>query len=234
MVLKDMSDDQMRTPSEVGLNSLVWYLWHVSRWNDVATRVVTPKSEQMLDEQWLQRMNVARRDGGTGMTPDEYTTFNAEVDPAGVRAYWGAVGERVQQVGRSVPSDEWSKTFDTSLETVRRWRLDTRVGLRLTQRAPGTLAADIEPFLRQIADRPKLVAERRQQLEWWAGAPRPAPSSRHHPGRCQGRSKIRPPWRRKTRPLGSWVEWRNAAVRRGRQDAGVAAGWRAFLLCSRR
>ena len=123
---------------------------------------------------------------------------------------------------------------DTSLETVRRWRLDTRVGLRLTQRAPGTLAADIEPFLRQIADRPKLVAERRQQLEWWAGAPRPAPSSRHHPGRCQGRSKIRPPWRRKTRPLGSWVEWRNAAVRRGRQDAGVAAGWRAFLLCSRR
>ena len=51
---------------------------------------------------------------------------------------------------------------------------------------------------------------------------------------CQGRSKIRPPWRRKTRPLGSWVEWRNAAVRRGRQDAGVVAGWRAFLLCSRR
>ena len=51
---------------------------------------------------------------------------------------------------------------------------------------------------------------------------------------CQGRSKIGPPWRRKTRPLGSWVEWRNAAVRRGRQDAGVAAGWRAFLLCSRR
>ena len=53
-------------------------------------------------------------------------------------------------------------------------------------------------------------------------------------GTCQGRSKIRPPWRRKTRPLGRWVEWRNAAVRRGRQDAGVAAGWRAFLLCSRR
>ena len=52
--------------------------------------------------------------------------------------------------------------------------------------------------------------------------------------KCQGRSKIRPPWRRKTRPLGRWVEWRNAAVRRGRQDAGVAAGGRAFLLCSRR
>ena len=57
---------------------------------------------------------------------------------------------------------------DTPLETVRRWRLDTRAALRLTQRPSGTLAADIEPFLRQITDRPRLVAERRQQLEWWA------------------------------------------------------------------
>ena len=57
---------------------------------------------------------------------------------------------------------------DTPLETVRRWCLDTRTALRLTQRSAGTLAADIEPFLRQIADRPRLVAERRQQLEWWA------------------------------------------------------------------
>ena len=46
--------------------------------------------------------------------------------------------------------------------------MDTRVALDLTKRAAGTLAADIEPFLRQIADRPRLVAERRQQLEWWA------------------------------------------------------------------
>ena len=55
----------------------------------------------------------------------------------------------------------------TPLETVQRWRLDARAALRLTRRPVGTLAADVEPFLRQIADRPRLVAERRQQLEWW-------------------------------------------------------------------
>ena len=55
----------------------------------------------------------------------------------------------------------------TSLDSVRRWRMDTRVSLELTKSAAGTLAADIEPFPRQIADRPRLVAERRQQLEWW-------------------------------------------------------------------
>ena len=51
---------------------------------------------------------------------------------------------------------------------------------------------------------------------------------------CQGRSKMRPPWRRKTRPSGRGVAWLKAAVRRRGQDAGAAAGGRAFLLCSRR
>ena len=36
----------------------------------------------------------------------------------------------------------------TSLDGVRRWCLDTRVALRMTQSARGTLATDIERFLR--------------------------------------------------------------------------------------
>ena len=52
--------------------------------------------------------------------------------------------------------------------------------------------------------------------------------------RCQGRSNIRPPWRRNTRPSRSGSEFLNAAMRRRGQDAGAAGGWRAFLLCSRR
>lgn len=55
-------------------------------------------------------------------------------------------------------------SVDTPLETVRRWRRDTRVAMWLTRRFTGTLAADIEPFLRQIADWPLLVVEPRQQL----------------------------------------------------------------------
>ena len=56
----------------------------------------------------------------------------------------------------------------TSLETVRRWRSDTRRDHTAHLPTAGSLGADIEPFLRQIAHRPKLVRERRQQLQWWA------------------------------------------------------------------
>ena len=43
-----------------------------------------------------------------------------------------------------------------------------RVAVDAAARGHPSLAADIDPFLRQIADRPRLVAERRRQLEWWA------------------------------------------------------------------
>ena len=70
--------------------------------------------------------------------------------------------------------------------------------------------------------------------EHWA-ANNPASIVHSDPdGICQGRSKIRPPWRRKTRPSGRGVVWLKAAVRRRGQDAGAAAGGRAFWLCSRR
>ena len=53
----------------------------------------------------------------------------------------------------------------TPLATVRRWRLNMQAALRVTQRPAATLASDNDLFLRQIADRPRLVAERRQQLD---------------------------------------------------------------------
>ena len=40
---------------------------------------------------------------------------------------------------------------------------------------------------------------------------------------CQGRRKIRPPWRRKTRPSGGGSEFLNAASRGELQEVGSAA-----------
>ena len=56
----------------------------------------------------------------------------------------------------------------TSLETVRRWRRETRSTHRERDITTGSIASDIPLFLRQIAHRPTLVRERAQQLRWWA------------------------------------------------------------------
>lgn len=95
MVLAGLSDDQMRTRPRENQNSLVWLLWHTARWEDFAMTVLDESSVQVLNENdWHERMNICRRRGGTGMTPEECAEFNTNVDVAGVGAYWDEVGSR--------------------------------------------------------------------------------------------------------------------------------------------
>ena len=112
LFLKGMTDDQMRHQPNEGLNSMAWYLWHTSRWQDYANTLIDPKSKQVLDNQWCARMNVNRADVGTGMTREECTQFNRSVDIEGLRSYWNAVGNRIREVARSIPLEELDHSVD--------------------------------------------------------------------------------------------------------------------------
>jgi hypothetical protein len=83
------------------------------RWQDFANTLIAPDRRQILDDRWLARMNVARHDVGTGMTGDECAIFNKTVNVDGVRAYWEAVGDAVQEVARSVPSSDLGTPVET-------------------------------------------------------------------------------------------------------------------------
>jgi hypothetical protein len=112
LFLAGLNDEQFRHQPADGLNSIAWYLWHTARWQDYANTLVESDRAQVLDQQWLQRMHLNRRDVGTGMTHDECTIFNGEVDMQGLQAYWIAVGEAVREVARSTPSAALPEVVD--------------------------------------------------------------------------------------------------------------------------
>jgi hypothetical protein len=61
---------------------------------------------QILDDHWSARLNVARRDAGTGMTMAEVIELSAKVHLPSLAAYWEAVGERTRDLVTSLrPSD---------------------------------------------------------------------------------------------------------------------------------
>ncbi len=95
LVYAGLSDAQLRQVPHDGQNSLIWLLWHSARWEDFTTMLLDTGCPPVFNESdWLTRMNIDRRDGGTAMTRDECATFNAQVDVAGVQAYWNAVANR--------------------------------------------------------------------------------------------------------------------------------------------
>ena len=86
-VFGEPSDQQMRIRPGKGLNSLMWLLWHMARTEDAAVNPVVAGRDQVLDDEWVRRMNVPWRIIGTGMTDNEVTEMTARADVAAVRAY---------------------------------------------------------------------------------------------------------------------------------------------------
>ena len=112
LFLSGMSDDQLRHQPAEGLNSMAWYLWHTARWQDYSNTLIDEDRSQVLDDHWLVRMKIPRRDVGTGMTREECTTFNQAVDVGELRAYASAVSEAVREVARSISIDKLSEPVD--------------------------------------------------------------------------------------------------------------------------
>ena len=111
-VFGELSDDQMRIRPGKGLNSLVWILWHMARTEDAAVNPVVAGRDQVLDDEWVRRMNVPWRIIGTGMTDDEVTDMTARADVAAVRAYRSAVGLRTRAVVQALRPDAWEEIVD--------------------------------------------------------------------------------------------------------------------------
>ena len=108
-IFGELSDDQMRRRPGKGLNSLVWLLWHMARTEDAAVNPVVAGRDQVLDEEWMRRMNVPWRIIGTGMTDDEVAEMTVHADVAAVRAYRSAVGLRTREVVSALRPEAWDE-----------------------------------------------------------------------------------------------------------------------------
>src|SRR5438093_1258999 len=90
-------------------NSIVWLLWPMARTEDVAVNLVVAADPQVFDDDWARRMNIPRRDMGTGMSDAEVGELTARADVAAVRAYHSAVGKRTCDVVRGLRPETWDE-----------------------------------------------------------------------------------------------------------------------------
>ena len=104
-----LTDQQMRVRPGKGLNSLVWLLWHMARTEDVGVNLVVTAGRQVFDDDWARRMNISRRDTGSGETEDEVSELSAQADVAAVRAYRDAVGLKTRDVAAALGPADWAE-----------------------------------------------------------------------------------------------------------------------------
>jgi len=93
-----LSEAQLRGRPHPGVNTVAWLLWHSARIEDVGVNRFLSDRPQALDEGWLGRLKVPRRDVGTGMTDGEVDELSLRIDLEALRGYWEAVTTRTLAV----------------------------------------------------------------------------------------------------------------------------------------
>jgi hypothetical protein len=103
-----VTDDQMRVRPREDLNSLAWLMWHIARAEDIIVNNVLAGRDQVFDDAWLRRLNIARRDFGIGMTSPEVSELTGRLDLGSLREYRDAVGRRTREVVGAFRPEDWT------------------------------------------------------------------------------------------------------------------------------
>jgi hypothetical protein len=109
-----LTDEQMRARPREDLNSLAWLMWHIARAEDIFSNIILSGRDQVVDDGWLARLKISRRDFGIGITPPEVAELTATVDVAALRDYRDAVGRRTQEVIRGLGPSDWQGELQAS------------------------------------------------------------------------------------------------------------------------
>ena len=79
-LVEQLTPEQVRGRPVPGVNPIAWLIWHAMRIEDVCVNRFVADRPQVLDDGWLDRLAIARRDVGTGMTDAQVDELCAGVD----------------------------------------------------------------------------------------------------------------------------------------------------------
>lgn len=109
-----LTDDQMRVRPREELNSLAWLMWHIARAEDIMANLIVNGRDQVFDDAWMQRLKIARRDFGIGMSKLDVSDLSAKIDLAALRDYRDAVGRRTQEIIGAYGPKDWEGNLEAA------------------------------------------------------------------------------------------------------------------------
>ena len=96
--IEQLGEAQMRGRPHPGANTIAWLIWHMARIEDVGVNRLVDDRPQVLEDGWVARLGVGRRDVGTGMSDAEVDELSRRVDLDALAGYWDAVTRRTPEV----------------------------------------------------------------------------------------------------------------------------------------
>ncbi len=80
------------------VNSIAWNVWHLTRVEDGGLNRFVSDRPQVLDEGWMQRLNIPWQHQGSGMTFPEVDELNQRINLQALHEYSDAVQARTREI----------------------------------------------------------------------------------------------------------------------------------------
>jgi hypothetical protein len=109
-----LTEDQMRARPREDLNSIAWLMWHIARAEDIIVGGVLAGRDQVFDDGWMKRLNIARKDFGIGMKSPEVWDLTRQIDVAALREYRDAVGKRTREIVTAFSDGDWTGNIEAA------------------------------------------------------------------------------------------------------------------------
>ncbi|MBH1939831.1 DinB family protein [Mobilitalea sibirica] len=97
-IWQDLSDKAFRTMPSIKDDTVAWHVWHISRIEDLTSNCLIKNQSQVLNENWLKRLNIKVTDTGNAMTDDEIISLSCEINREALFEYRNAVGIRTKSI----------------------------------------------------------------------------------------------------------------------------------------
>jgi len=111
--LTGLTIEQMRIIPKNLDHSIAWVLWHMTRIEDATMNLLVAGSPQvLLQEGWLERMEVPERDTGNAMDPAGVAGLSSAINVPALQAYRRTVGLRTRAIVKQIGPHELKQRVD--------------------------------------------------------------------------------------------------------------------------
>ncbi|TYQ15881.1 UNVERIFIED_CONTAM: DinB family protein [Acetivibrio alkalicellulosi] len=99
--------------------TIAWNIWHITRIEDITSNILMANTNQVLNNEWLERLNIRVKDTGNSMSDEETIYFSNEINLEELRNYRNSVGIRTRKIIENLRKEDLKRKFTkTQLDRV--------------------------------------------------------------------------------------------------------------------
>lgn len=113
-IWEGLNEEAFRTLPTLKDVTIAWDIWHITRIEDITSNLLIADGAQILNDEWLKRLNTQVKDTGNAMTKEEIAAFSKKLNMDELRNYRIAVGLRTKQVIEKLDNKDFKRKFSSA------------------------------------------------------------------------------------------------------------------------